>query len=81
MKLADVVWEVMDNALYVLHLSAIILLAAAAVTVPALLWQVRDEIRSLRAEMPQPCQCRHDGPGPVLPRMLPRVRRVGEEAE
>jgi len=81
-KLADVVWEVMDNALYVLHLCAILLLSAAAVAVPALLWQVRDEIRALRAEMPQPCQCGHDdGPGPVLPRVLPRVRRIGEEAD
>ena len=81
MKLSDFVWEFMDNALYLMHLFAVLCLCASAVACPVLLYALLFEIREMRKEMPGPCECRHDGPGPVLPRVLPRLRRIGEEAE
>ena len=80
----DIAWELLDNALYLLHLAAVLLVVAAAVACPLLLWRISESVRflSLR-EVPPPCEChcRHDaGPGPVLPRVLPRLRRIGEEA-
>jgi hypothetical protein len=81
MKISDIVWEVMDNALYIMHLFAVVCFGASAVACPVLLYSLLVEIRELRKEIPESCQCRHDGPGPVLPRVLPRLRRIGEEAE
>ena len=81
MKIADIVWEVMDNALYIMHLAAVLCVGASAVACPVLLYVILYEIRELRTDIPAACQCRHDGPGPVLPRVLPRLRRIGEEAE
>jgi hypothetical protein len=80
----DWLWELLDNALYLLHLAAVLLVVAAAVACPLLLWRISEGVRflSLR-EVPPPCECHchHDaGPGPVLPRVLPRLRRIGEEA-
>ncbi len=46
-----------------------------------LLYLILSEVRELRTEIPEPCECWHDKPGPVLPRVLPRLRRIGEEAE
>jgi hypothetical protein len=81
MKISDIVWEVMDNALYVMHLFAVLSLGVSAVACPVLLYVILSEIRELRKELPESCECRHDGPGPVLPRVLPRLRRIGEEAD
>jgi hypothetical protein len=81
MKISDVVWEVMDNALYIMHLFAVLCLGVSAVACPVLLYSLLCEIRELRKEIPAACECRHDGPGPVLPRVLPRLRRIGEEAD
>ena len=81
MKIADIVWEIMDNALYVMHMAAVMCVGASAVACPVLLYALLSEIRELRTEIPEACQCRHDGPGPVLPRVLPRLRRIGEEAD
>lgn len=85
MKLLDYVWEFIDNALFIAHCLMVVLLVAAASTCPIFLLQIRDELVTIReqaAEAPH-CHCRHrddDGPGPVLPRVLPRLRRIGEEA-
>jgi len=80
-KIFDVVWEIMDNALYIMHLIAVLCVGASAVACPVLLFSLLFEIRELRKEVTPACECRHDGPGPVLPRVLPRLRRIGEEAE
>jgi hypothetical protein len=80
-KIADIVWEVMDNALYIMHLFAVLCVGASAVACPVLLYALLLEVRELRKEIPESCECRSDGPGPVLPRVLPRLRRIGEEAD
>ena len=78
-------WELIDTGLYLAHLALVVLLTASAIACPALLWLLLVEARETRREEPRPCQCEchchHDaGPGPVLPRVLPRLRRIGEEA-
>jgi len=80
-KISDIVWEVMDNALYIMHLFAVVCVGASAVACPVLLYSLLLEVRELRKEIPGSCECRSDGPGPVLPRVLPRLRRIGEEAD
>ena len=81
MKISDVVWEFMDCSLYIMHMIAVLCLGVSAVACPALLYLLLSEVRELRTEIPDPCECWHDKPGPVLPRVLPRLRRIGEEAE
>lgn len=83
MKISDIVWEVMDNALYIMHLFAVLCVGVSAVACPVLLYVILSEVRELRTEIPPECQCGHEChvPGPVLPRVLPRLRRIGEEAE
>jgi hypothetical protein len=51
------------------------------VACPVLLYSILFQIREIGKSIPPACECRHDGPGPVLPRVLPRVRRIGEEAD
>jgi hypothetical protein len=82
-KISDIVWEVMDNALYIMHLFAVLCVGVSAVACPVLLYVILSEVRELRTEIPPECQCGHEChvPGPVLPRVLPRLRRIGEEAE
>jgi len=78
----DWVWELLDNALYLLHLAAIVLVGLAAIACPIYLQQIHADLLAIREEV-RPCECRHrddDGPGPILPRVLPRLRRIGEEA-
>ena len=81
MKISDVIWEIMDTSLYIMHRTAVLCVGASAVACPVLLYVLLFEIREWRKDAPPACQCRHDGPGPVLPRVLPRVRRIGEEAD
>jgi hypothetical protein len=81
MRISDIVWEIMDTSLYIMHMTAVLCLGVSAVACPLLLYVILFEIRELRKEVPPACECRHDGPGPVLPRVLPRLRRIGEEAE
>jgi hypothetical protein len=78
----DWVWELLDNALYLLHLAAIVLVGLAAIACPIYLQQIHADLLAIREEA-RPCECRRrdeDGPGPILPRVLPRLRRIGEEA-
>jgi len=86
----DWLWEAIDTGLYLAHLALVVLLTASAIACPVLLWLIRTEVRDLREHVGPGVtvidieeQCRHcdDGPGPVLPRVLPRVRRIGEGAE
>ena len=86
MTWTDWLWEVIDTSLYVGHVVLLLLATFAAVVIPCLLWLLLSEARETRREEPRPCQCechcRHDdGPGPVLPRVLPRLRRIGEASE
>jgi hypothetical protein len=81
MKLSDFVWEIVDNGLYVLNLAAVGLVALSAIACPMWLAMIHQELVEIRENV-RPCECRHeDVPGPVLPRVLPRLRRIGEEAE
>jgi hypothetical protein len=81
MRISDFVWEVMDTSLYIIHMTAVLCVGASAVACPVLLYFILSEICELRTQIPKSCECRHDGPVPVLPRVLPRLRRIGEEAE
>jgi hypothetical protein len=81
----DWLWELIDTGLYLAHIALVVLLTASAIACPVLLWLLLVEAREIRTAIPPACECRHhlrddDGPGPVLPRVLPRLRRIGEEA-
>jgi hypothetical protein len=80
-KISDVIWEIMDTSLYIMHMAAVLCLGVSAVACPVLLYVILSEIRELRTEIPEACECWHDKPGPVLPRVLPHLRRIGEEAD
>lgn len=81
MKFSDLLLEAVDNGLYLLHLIAILVVTLAAVACPVWLAMIHEELVAIREQV-KPCKCRRDdGPGPVLPRVLPRVRRIGEEAD
>lgn len=83
MTWTDWLWELLDNALYLLHMAAVLLVAAAAIECPLLLWQIRGElsvIRDCAQKDVTVIDVRPDGPGPVLPRVLPRLRNLREEA-
>ena len=82
----DWLWELIDTGLYLAHIALVVLLTASAIACPVLLWLLLVEAREIRTAIPPACECRHhlrddDGPGPVLPRVLPRLRRIGEETE
>lgn len=83
MKLLDLVWELIDNALFIAHLLAVVLVVVVMIVVPIWLRLIHEELKAIRGgQMPcqcSPCEC-DDRPGPVLPRVLPRLRRLGEEA-
>jgi hypothetical protein len=80
MRIVDVVWEIIDNGLYVLHLVAVLFIGLSAVACPIWLGMIHAELVAIRQQN-KPCECKRDeGPGPVLPRVLPRLRRIGEEA-
>lgn len=81
----DIVWEFIDNALFIAHCAAVVLLGLAAIACPIYLQQIKTELVAIREQAAevQSCHCRHrddDGPGPVLPRVLPRLRNLREEA-
>jgi hypothetical protein len=81
MKVTDVVWEVIDNGLYVMHLIAVLFIGVSAVACPIWLGMIHRELVAIRDEIRAIEIKPDDGPGPVLPRVLPRLRRLGEEAE
>jgi len=81
MRITDVVWEIIDNGLYVLHLIAVLFIGVSAVACPIWLGMIHAELVAIRDEIRAIEIKPEDGPGPVLPRVLPRLRRIGEEAE
>lgn len=78
----DLLWEFIDNALFLAHCVLVVALLAFCVATPGLLWLTLEEVRAIRDELPLGCDCRRcddDGPGPILPRVLPRLRNLREE--
>jgi len=81
MRFSDMLWEIVDNGLYLLHIITVLVVTLAAVACPVWLAMIHEEVVAIREQV-KPCECkRDDAPGPVLPRVLPRLRRIGEEAE
>ena len=83
MRFSKLLWKIVDISLYILHRCAVLCIGVSVVACPVLLYVILSEVRGLRTEIPPECQCGHEChvPGPVLPRVLPRLRRIGEEAE
>ena len=81
MRIADVLWEIIDNGLYVMHVVAVLFIGVSAIACPIWLGMIHAELKGIREQL-KPCECKpHDRPGPPLPRVLPRLRRIGEEAD
>lgn len=83
MKFSDMLWEAVDNGLFLLHAIAVLVILLAAVACPIWLNMIHAEVVAIREQV-KPCECecrRDDAPGPALPRVLPRLRRIGEGAE
>lgn len=74
-------WFVLDTGFFLLTASVTVLAGVALIATPIWLGLIHAELVALRGEQAV-CCCRHreDGHGPILPRVLPRVRRIGEEA-
>lgn len=74
-------WFLVDTGWFLLTAGTTVVAAAALVATPIWLGLIHQELVAIRSEV-LPCHCRRcdDGPGPILPRVLPRVRRIGEEA-
>jgi hypothetical protein len=82
MRFGDVLWELLDSSLYVLHVIAVLVMSLAAVACPLWLGIIHKELVAIREQLkPCECKCGDERPCPVLPRVLPRLRRIGEEAE
>lgn len=76
MTILDHVWQIIDNALMLCCCIAIVVVSASALTCPIYLHLIYAELVQIR-EQAASCKC-SDGPGPVLPRVLPRLRNLGE---
>jgi hypothetical protein len=84
MRWTDWLWEAVDNALFLAHVLLVGVLLAAAIACPLWLHSIHTELVIIRDQMPPMggCHCRRcddDGPGPILPRVLPRLRNLREE--
>lgn len=76
-------WFIIDTGWFLLTAGVTVVAAVALVATPVWLGLIHRELVAIREEV-RPCECRHrdaDGRGPILPRVLPRLRRIGEEAE
>jgi hypothetical protein len=75
-------WFLIDTGWFLLTAAATVLVCVAMASTPIWLGLIHAELVALRGEVtPCRCDCRDaDGPGPILPRVLPRLRRLGEEA-
>jgi hypothetical protein len=81
MRVNDVLWEIIDNGLYLFHVIAVLFIGLSAVACPIWLGMIHRELVAIRDEIRAIEIKPDDCPGPVLPRVLPRLRRIGEEAE
>ena len=76
-------WFLADTGWFLLTVAVTILAGVAIVATPIWLQLIHGELVAIRGGL-VPCQCScscdGDGPGPILPRVLPRLRRIGEEA-
>jgi hypothetical protein len=76
-------WFLIDWGVTLVTLSVSVLACVAIVATPIWLGLIHRELTAMRAERAVcacRCDCDDDGPGPILPRVLPRLRRIGEEA-
>ena len=74
-------WFIIDTGWFLVTLAVTVLAGVAIVATPIWLGMIHRELVAIREEV-RPCECRHcddDGPGPVLPRVLPRLRNLREE--
>lgn len=76
MTVLDHIWEVIDNALMLCCCIAMLVVSVSALACPIYLHLIHAELVQIR-EQTASCRC-SDGPGPVLPRVLPRLRNLGE---
>lgn len=75
-------WFIIDTGWFLLTVAVTILAGVAIVATPIWLQLIHGELVAIRGGL-VPCQCRHcdaDGTGPILPRVLPRLRNLREEA-
>ena len=74
-------WFLIDTGWFLATAGVTVLAAVAIVATPIWLGLIHSELVALRADRAVcVCGCRDDdGPGPVLPRVLPRLRNLREE--
>lgn len=76
-------WFIVDTGWFLVTVTVTILAGVAIVATPIWLQLIHGELVAIRGGL-VPCQCScscdDDGPGPVLPRVLPRLRNLREEA-
>lgn len=75
-------WFLIDTGWFLVTAAMTVVAAVALVATPIWLGMIHAELVAIRGEV-RPCECRHcdaDGPGPILPRVLPRLRNLREEA-
>lgn len=73
-------WFLVDTGWFLVTAGATVVAAAALIATPIWLGMIHAELQAIREAVPCRCQCDADGPGPVLPRVLPRLRNLREEA-
>jgi hypothetical protein len=77
-------WFLADMGWFLATATLSLLVACAVVATPIWLGLIYAEVQAIRAEHAV-CDCHcgrrcdDDGPGPVLPRVLPRLRNLREE--
>jgi|LakMenEpi03Aug12_release.lakeMendotaPanAssembly.Ray.scaffolds.fasta_scaffold5656796_1 hypothetical protein len=72
-------WFLIDTGWFLVTAAATVLTVVALIATPIWLGLIHRELVALRGEV-IPCRCEcDDGPGPVLPRVLPRLRNLREE--
>lgn len=76
-------WFLLDTGWFLVTAGTTVVAAASLIATPIWLGLIHQELVAIRGGL-LPCQCRRcddaDGPGPVLPRVLPRLRNLREEA-
>lgn len=78
MTMLDHVWEVVDNALMLCCCVAMLVVSASALACPIYLHWIHAELVHIREQSAER-KCSEDShPCPVLPRVMPRLRNLGE---